>query len=90
MKFHLRHDGDELVCPSFRELQTLYRIKFLSPDDQVRRENSDRWMRVGDLPELRAMHLYDQDGPRKAFTLAVWILLGFFALAVLVQLFLLR
>jgi hypothetical protein len=90
MKFHVRHGDGELVVPSFKELQSLYRIGFITADDQLRRENSDRWMRLGDLPELRAMHLYDQSGPRKAFVVALWLMLGLFALSVLVQLFVLR
>ena len=90
MRFHVRHDGNELTLPSFADLANLYRVQFLTDDDLVRRESSDRWIRVGDLPELRALHLYDNSGARRAFSVVLWLLLGAFAIAVTVQLFLSR
>lgn len=92
MKIYVRHGADELMFPSFRDFVSMYQLKFVSPDDLVRRENSERWVRAGDLPELRGMHLYETERRRVArlVQLAVWLLLGAFAVAVLVQLFTLR
>jgi hypothetical protein len=90
MKMFVRHAGGELVVPSFQEFQALYRMQFISPDDLVRRETGERWLRAGDLPELRSLHLYDRGGRRRAVTLALWLMLGAFALAVMAQLFLLK
>jgi hypothetical protein len=90
MKVFVRHEGRELVFPSFQDFQSMYRLKFVSPDDLVRRETSGRWLRAGDLPELRSLHLYDRGGRRRAVTQAFWLMLGLFALGVMAQLFLLR
>ena len=90
MRFHVRHAEQELTLPSFADLASLYRVQFISDDDMVRREGSERWMRVGDLPELRALHLYDRSSTRRAFNVVLWLLLGAFAVAVTVQLFLSR
>ena len=79
--------GKELVFPSFRDLQSMYRLKFLGPDDLVRRENSERWIRVGDLPELRSVHLYAaQQGPW-TLQLLMLVMLGAVALFVMGQFF---
>lgn len=88
MKIYVRHDDGELMFPSFRDFQNMYRLKFVAPDDLVRRENSDRWVKARDLPELRSMHLYDRSGPARAFTIVMWLMLGVFAVAVTLQLFL--
>ena len=90
MKVFVRHDGRELVFPSFQDFQAMYRMRFVAPDDLVRRETSERWLRAGDLPELRSLHLYDRGGRRRAVTAAFWLMLGLFAVAVLAQLFFLR
>jgi len=90
MRFDVRSKDRVLTLPSFMDLQSLYRVGFLTDDDQVRRENSDRWLRLGDLPELRSMHLYDRSTQRRAFGSLVWLTLGLFAIAVTVQLFLSR
>jgi len=41
--------GEELVCPSLSDLASLYRQGFLSDDDEVRPERSERWERLGDF-----------------------------------------
>lgn len=86
MKIYVRHGDGELVFPSFNDFQKMYRLKFVSPDDMVRRETSDRWSRAGDLPELRAMHLYQDSGRVRHLTNAMWLLIGVAAVAVMVQL----
>lgn len=80
MKIYVRHDDNELMFPSFREFVSMYRIRFISPDDLVRREFSDRWIRAGDMPELRAMHVYHQQDNRKFRRLLVILFLFFVAL----------
>jgi hypothetical protein len=86
MKFYVRHADNELMFPSFKDFQTMYRLKFVGPDDMVRRENSDRWTRVGDLPELRLTHSQTY-GAGLRFTQGTWLLVGVFALFILFQLF---
>lgn len=88
MKIHVRHGDRELVFPSFRDFQNLYRHGFILPDDPVRRETSNRWIRACELPELRAIHLYDRSAPRRAFATVMWVMLAVFAVGVTLQLFL--
>lgn len=85
MKVFVRHGDDELMIPSFKEFLTLYRIKFVTPDDFIRRENSDRWVRVGDMPELRGVK--DSQRMERHVSAAVWLAVGFFAFLVLYRLF---
>ncbi|BDG06378.1 hypothetical protein [Anaeromyxobacter oryzae] len=44
--------GRELVVPSLRDLHHLYAHGFLSDDDLVRSETSERWVRVGSMRAL--------------------------------------
>jgi len=87
MKFYVQHGGKELVFPSFRDFQSMYRLKFVGPDDLVRRENSERWVRAGDLPELRTIHLYERQGGTWSLHLFLLILLGSVAFGVMGQFF---
>ncbi len=45
-------NGRELVVPSLRGLHDLYAHGFLSDDDLVRAETSDRWVRAGSMRAL--------------------------------------
>jgi hypothetical protein len=54
MKFHIRNADGELVVSSYAELRSLYQRQFISDDDEVRRDDSDRWVKAGDMPDLRA------------------------------------
>lgn len=86
MKIYVRSEGGELEFPSFKDFQNMYRLNFISPDDMVRRETSDRWMRAGDLPELRSMMLYDRPSKRaRRITTAVWLIVGLIAVGVTLQ-----
>lgn len=85
MKIYVQSADGELVFPSFMDFQQMYRLKFVSPDDLVRRETSNRWIRAGDLPELRAMHLYEPSMKARHVTTAMWLLVGLMALAVMLQ-----
>ena len=86
MKFYVRHGDGELMFPSFKDFEAMYRLKLVSPDDTVRRENSDRWSRVGDLPELRLTHSRTYGAGRR-FTQAIWLMVGLATLLMLFQLF---
>lgn len=56
MRYHIRtHTGEELVVPDGSHVVMLFRQKFLDADDQIRKEGSDRWRRLGDIPEYAAM-----------------------------------
>jgi hypothetical protein len=50
-----------MTVPSLGDLAALYRQGFLGPDDLVRRESSERWMRAGDLPGLAASRTRRRD-----------------------------
>lgn len=89
MKVYVRHGQDEMMFPSFKDFQSMYRLKFIAPDDLCRREFSDRWIPVKDLPELRSVHLYDRDGGKPWIRAAIWALAGLMALLVLVRLMML-
>lgn len=86
MKIYVRHGDGELMFPSFRDFQSMYRMNFVGPDDLVRRETSSRWVRAGDLPELRSSHLYERRNSRR-ISGVFWLMLAACALVVLVQLF---
>jgi hypothetical protein len=86
MKVYVRHGGGELMFPSFKDFQTMYRLKFVAPDDLVRRETSERWVRAGDLPELR--NLRNAEATSRAVTTTVWLTVAGLAFALLIRLFL--
>ena len=87
MRVYVRHGERELMFPSFKEFQAMYRLKFIAPDDLVRRETSERWLRAGDLPELRGVVEAGRIG--RQFTLAMWLMVGLFALVIIIRLFML-
>lgn len=53
MKFYVRNEHGELVVPTYGELRKLYEKQFIDDEDEVRREGSDRWIKAGQMPELR-------------------------------------
>jgi hypothetical protein len=53
MKFHVRNEDGELEVPSYAELRKLYEHQFITDDDEVRREGTQRWVKAGQMPELR-------------------------------------
>lgn len=52
-KFFVRNQDGELTVSNFAELRTLYLRQFISDDDEVRRDGTDRWQKAGLMPELR-------------------------------------
>ena len=85
MKIYVRHAGGELMFPSFKDLQAMYKLKFVAPDDLVRRENSERWIRAADLPELRFAQQNDKAG--RQFTMAMYLMVLGLAAALLFRFF---
>ena len=56
MRYRVRNAaGEELVVPSLAVLHALYDQGFLSDDDLVRQETSDRWVRAGAMPALHGV-----------------------------------
>lgn len=55
MKFFIRTERGELTVQSYAELRTLYQRQFLSDEDEVRREGSHRWVKAGQMADLRAI-----------------------------------
>ena len=88
MKIYVRDGDRELMFPSFKDFQSMYRLGFVQPDDLVRRENGSRWSRARDLPELRSISMYGRGGTRQGLSTLLWLMLGLFAVAVTLQLFL--
>ena len=75
------HDGRELTVPSLADLAMLHRAGFLSDDDLVRQERSERWVRAGDMPALHGQR-QDRQGRRWVWTvlLAAVLLVGALAM----------
>jgi hypothetical protein len=57
--------GEELVVPSLGDLHRLYADGFLSDDDLVRAESSDRWVRAGAMFALQGVRERRAEDPRK-------------------------
>lgn len=52
MKYIVKNEDGELIVPTYKELRTLYKARFINDDDQVRKEDSDRWVRAGSMKDL--------------------------------------
>ncbi len=62
MRYHVRNsEGEELVVPSLADLHALYDQGFLSDDDLVRADRSDRWVRAGAMPALHGVRVRRAD-----------------------------
>ncbi len=86
MRYLVRNaEGEELVCPSLADLHGLYNQGFLSDDDFVRAESSQRWVRVGSMPALRGVREERRDPRKMAMLLAAALALAL-ALLLLVKL----
>lgn len=56
MKYHIKtHGGEELTVADGSHVVMLFRQKFLDPDDEIRKEGSDRWRKLRDIPEYAQM-----------------------------------
>ncbi|WP_373047994.1 hypothetical protein [Vulgatibacter sp.] len=55
MKYHIRTgSGDELTADG-QQVVRLFRQKFLEPDDEIRKEGSEKWRKLRDIPEYASM-----------------------------------
>lgn len=85
MRYVIRNpDGKELVCPSLADLHALYAQGFLSDEDQVRAETSQRWIPAGSMPALSGVRERRADPRKAALVLAAAAILTV-ALALLVR-----
>ena len=53
-RFYIRSSGREMGVADMAELQKLYHLGFLEPEDDVRRAGTDIWRKAGVMPELKA------------------------------------
>jgi hypothetical protein len=74
MRYEVKVDDQQLTFGSLQELRNLYMQGFVSPDDLVRPENSERWVRAGTMPVLRAAKPKAKVETRMVLILALTIL----------------
>ena len=84
-RYFIKSSGSrELVCPSLADLHALYTQGFLSDEDLVRADGSERWVAAGSMPALRGAR-HRRASPRKlALVIAAGACLAF-GLAMLVR-----
>ena len=77
MRYHVKDaDGRELVVPSLDDLHRLYEHGFLSDDDLVRADTSDRWVRAGSMRALGGVRERAGDPRKVALLVAAAALLA--------------
>lgn len=77
MRYHVRSPrGEELVVPSLDALHVLYSQGFLSDDDLVRADSSDRWVRAGAMTALQGVRERRADPRRMGLILAAVVALA--------------
>lgn len=65
-RYHVRDkDGNELTVPSLEDLHALYSHGFLSDDDWVRPERSEKWVPVGSMEALAGIRESRSIEPRR-------------------------
>jgi hypothetical protein len=81
LKYHIREKqgGGELTVPDGSQLVRLVNQRLVEPDDEVRREGSEHWKKLREMPEFaQVMHNDRADAAR--FT-RVLLMTAFMALA---------
>ncbi len=53
MRYRVRSEGGELRVSDYAELHSLYRCGFIADEDEIRKEDSDRWVKAGAIADLR-------------------------------------
>ena len=77
MRYHVRDAGGrELVVPSLDDLHRLYEHGFLSDDDLVRAETSDRWVCAGSMRALQGVRERAGDARKVALFVAGAVVLA--------------
>lgn len=83
MKYHIRtNGGDELTVADGSHVVMLFRQKFLDPDDEIRREGSDRWRKLRDIPEYAQMIRAEKTDMRQFRT--IFVVVAFLCLLAMV------
>jgi len=55
LKYQIRTKSGEELTADGTHIVMLFRQKFLEPDDEIRREGSEKWRRLRDIPEYASM-----------------------------------
>jgi hypothetical protein len=80
MKYDVKTEDGQLSYGSLAEVQALYRQGFIGPTDQVKPENSTRWVAAGEMPVLKITERRSSSesrmGSRVAFAILFSGLLG--------------
>jgi hypothetical protein len=77
MRYHVKDvEGKELVVPSLDDLHDLYVHGFLSDDDLVRADTSQRWVRAGAMRALQGVRDRRADPKKMGLFLAAAIALA--------------
>ena len=87
MKYYIRtREGEELTVSDGSHVVMLFRQKFLSPDDEIRREGSERWRKMRDVPEYASMMRQEQSDVSRFKNVFIVVLLGFCLLMIAILL----
>jgi len=85
MRYRVRNAaGEELIVPSLADLHALYDQGFLSDDDLVRAETSERWVPAGAMPALHGVRERRAD-PKRLWPIAAAVVALAAALALLLR-----
>lgn len=88
MKYYIRtREGEELTVADGSHVVMLFRQKFLSPDDEIRKEGSERWRRMRDIPEYASMMRQEQTDVSRFKNVFILVFLVFCLLIVSFLLF---
>lgn len=60
MKYQIRTKAGQELSADGQHIVMLFRQKFLDPDDEIRREGSEKWRRLRDIPEYASMMRSEQ------------------------------
>ena len=60
MKYEIRTKSGQELTADGQHIVMLFRQKFLEPDDEIRREGSDKWRKLQDIPEYASMMRSEQ------------------------------
>ncbi|MHB8418298.1 MAG: DUF4339 domain-containing protein [Myxococcales bacterium] len=74
MRYEVKVEERQLTFGSLAELRALYAQGFVSAEDMVRPEGSERWIRAGQMPVLRAAESRTRAGTRAAGVLTLTLL----------------
>ena len=77
MKLHVRSQGGELTIPDQKEFLLLWNRGVIAPDDLVKRDGVERWVRAAELPWIHGMTAdARKDGHRLIWITLLLMVLG--------------